>query len=140
MVNKNPNENFFASGIPQIKGSSFKSTSARVIGLAISSFSKNFTTAFTAASLMATSDFAAKLALATNTAPARRDLLATKPTDAFSPIFYNSALYARSWLDPSPKDTDSIFSVMVNSVLSNNLSISDAINDASAKLQLLLLK
>ncbi len=140
LVNKNPNENFFVAGIPQVKGSSFKSTTARVTGLAVSSFSKNFTAAFTAASLMATSDFAGKLALATGTAPARRDLLSIKPSDAFSPIFYNSALYAKSWLDPSPTDTDNIFSVMVNAVLSNNLSVIDAINDASSKLQLLLLK
>jgi multiple sugar transport system substrate-binding protein len=140
LVNKNPNENFFVAGIPQIKNSNLKTTGARVTGLAISSFSKNFNTAFVAASLMATTDFAAKFAAATGTAPARRDLLAIKPTDAYSPIFYNSALFGRSWLDPSPKDTDNIFSGMVESVLSNNLSVTDAIKDASSKMGLLLLK
>jgi ABC-type glycerol-3-phosphate transport system substrate-binding protein len=140
LVNKNPNQNFFVAGMPQIKNSKFKLTGARVTGLAISAFSKNFNTAFIAASLMATGDFASKFAQATGVAPARRDLLAVKPADAYSPIFYSSALYARSWLDPSPKDTDNIFSGMINAVLSGNLSVTDAIKDASSKMSLLLIK
>jgi maltose-binding protein MalE len=139
-INKNPNQNFFIAPIPQIKNSNFKLTGARVTGLAISSFSKNLNTAFLAANLMATSDFASKFATANGVAPARRDLLATKPADAYSPIFYSSALYAKSWLDPSPKDTDDIFSAMVNAVLSNNLSVDDAIKNASSQMNLLLLK
>jgi multiple sugar transport system substrate-binding protein len=140
LINKNPNQNFFVAGMPQIKNASFKLTESHVTGLAISSFSKNFNTAFTAASLMATGDFAAKIALVTGVAPARRDLLAIKPTDAYSPIFYSSALYAKSWLDPSPNDTNNIFSGMINNVLSGNLSVGDAIKDANSKMNLLLFK
>ena len=140
LINKNPNQDFFVAPIPQIKNSTSKLTMSHVTGLAISSFSKNFNTAFTAASLMATGDFAASFALATGTAPARRDLLTTKPTDAYSPYFYSSALYAKSWLDPSPTDTSNIFSGMVNAVLSGNMTALDAIGDANAKMSLLLLK
>ena len=123
LVNKNPNQNFFIAPLPQIKNSNFKMTGAHVIGLAISSSSKNINTAFTAASLMATSDFAAKFATALGVVPARRDLLSLKPTDAYSPILYSSALYAKSWPDPSPTDTDNICSGMVNAVLSGNMSV-----------------
>jgi len=140
LVNKNPNQNFFIAEMPQIKNSNFKLTGARVTGLAISSFSKNFNTAFTAASLMATGDFAHKFATATGVAPARHLLLAIIPADAYSPIFYRSALYARSWPDPSSKNTDNIFGTMVNAVLSNTLSTTDAIRDASSKMSLLLFK
>ncbi|KKT19367.1 MAG: Sugar ABC superfamily ATP binding cassette transporter substrate-binding protein [Candidatus Nomurabacteria bacterium GW2011_GWB1_43_7] len=140
LVNRNPNQNFFVAGVPQIKGSSFKLTAARVIGLAVSSSSENPNTAFAAANLMATSDFSSKFAAALGVAPARRDLLAKKPEDAYFPIFYSSALYAKSWLDPSPKDTDDIWSGMVGAVLSNNLSPAEAIKDASSKMSLLLLK
>jgi multiple sugar transport system substrate-binding protein len=140
LVNRNPNQNFFVAPIPQIKNATFKLTGAHVTGLAISAFSKNLSTAFTAASLLATSPFASKFASALGVAPARRDLLALKPADAFSPIFYSSALYARSWLDPSPTDTDNIWSSMIDAVLSNNLSVADAIKDASSKLSLLLLR
>lgn len=138
LVNRNPNQNLAVAEFPQIKNTNFKITAAHVTGIAILASSKNFDTAFTAAGLLSTGNFATKLAAATGTAPARRDLLAVKQTDAYSPIFYNSALYARSWLDPRAKDTNAIFSNMVEKVLSNSLSTDSAIGDASAKLQLLL--
>ncbi|MDE2399919.1 MAG: extracellular solute-binding protein [Patescibacteria group bacterium] len=140
LVNRNPNQNLGVAPIPQLADASTKITSARVTGLAISSASKNLTTAFTAASLIATSDFASKFANALAIPPARRDLLAIKPADAYSPIFYDSALYSKSWLDPSPSGTNNIFRTMVESVISNNMTARDAISDSSSKLDLLLIK
>jgi multiple sugar transport system substrate-binding protein len=138
LVKKNPNQNFLVAPMPQIKNANFKLTEAQVKGIAISSFSKNFGAAFTAASLLATGDFVVKYVEATGAVPARRDLLAKKQTDAFSPIFYASALYARSWLDPSADDSDDIFRNMIEKVLSNSLSPREAVEDASGKLDLLL--
>jgi len=140
LINQNPNQNFSVAPVPQIKDAKFKLTGAKVTGVAISYFSKNYNTAFIAASRMSTGDFAKKLAEALFVAPVRRELLATKPSDAYSPTFYNSALYARSWLDPSEKDTNDIFRGMIDGVLSNNLSIRESIRDAGARLNLLLLK
>ena len=138
LIKQNPNQDFFVAPVPQIKNSNTKVTDAHVTGIAILSSSKNFTTAFTVASEMATGSFASDFANATGTAPARRDLLAVKPTDAYSPYFYSSALFARSWLDPSPTDTDTIFSGMVNNVLSGDMSAMDSVKDADAKMNLLL--
>jgi ABC-type glycerol-3-phosphate transport system substrate-binding protein len=140
LVFKNPNQNFFVTEMPQIQDAKFKLTGARVIGIAISSFSKNFNTAYLAASTMASGPFANEFAISLGVAPVRRDLLAVPPENAFSPTFYKTALYARSWLDPSPVDTNNIFETMVNAVLSNNFSVTDAISDANAKMSLLLLK
>lgn len=140
LVDKNPNQNFLIAPVPQMKGATFKLTSARVSGIAISAFSKNITTAVTAAGLMSAGDFASTLANALGVAPARRDLLQNIPKDAYSPSLYASALYARSWLDPSPKDTDNIFRGMVEGVLSNNMSPQNAIMDAASKMGLLLLR
>jgi ABC-type glycerol-3-phosphate transport system substrate-binding protein len=140
LVNRNPNLNFAVAPLPQIKNTNFKLTSGKVTGIAVSNFSKNLNTALTAASLLATTDFAAKYSEVTKVPPARRDLLAIKKTDAFTPIFYSSALFARSWLDPSSTDTDSIFRNMVEGTLSNNFSAQNAIKDAGAKLNLLLNK
>ena len=139
-INKNPNQNFLVAPMPQIKDANFKLTSARVMGISVSSFSKNPNTAFVAANLMSSGGFASALATALGVAPARRDLLSVRPSDIFSSTFYPSALYARSWLDPSPKDTDNIFRAMVDGVLSNNMTPGNAIKDASAKLDLLLRK
>jgi multiple sugar transport system substrate-binding protein len=140
LVNKNPNQNFLVTAIPQIRNNTFKTTSSRVTGIAISSSSKNFNTAFTAAGLLANSSFASKFATALGIAPARRDLLKTPPTDAYLPIFYTSTFFAKSWIDPSSKNTDDIFRGMIEKVLSSSMSTTEAINDASAKLGLLLVK
>lgn len=140
LVNRNPNENFSVAPLPQLKNSNIKLTFAKVTGIAMSSFSKNPTAAFTVMGLMTTGDFAKELAIALNTVPARRDLLSIKPTDAYFPIFYSSALFARSWLDPSPLDTDNIFRGMIENVLSGNMTPTNSVNDASAKLGLLLVK
>ncbi|OGI93831.1 hypothetical protein A3A03_01650 [Candidatus Nomurabacteria bacterium RIFCSPLOWO2_01_FULL_40_18] len=140
LVNRNPNQNFGLASIPQIRNANLKSTGAHVTGIALLSSSKNFNTAFIAASQMANGNFAGKFAVATGTAPARRDLLKIKPVDAFSPIFYDSALYAKAWLDPSEADTNNIFRNMIDNVLSNNLTAESAISDANSKLNLLLLK
>jgi multiple sugar transport system substrate-binding protein len=140
LVNRNPNQDFMVAPIPQIENAQFKATGARTTGLAISAFSKNFNTAFIAAIQMATGDFASNFSQALGIAPARRDLIAQKESNPYSPIFYDTALYAKSWLDPSPKDTDNIFQGMVESVLSNSLVPATAVRDASAKLSLLLLK
>jgi len=140
LVNKNPNQNFLVASMPQIRNGTFKLTSAHTTGIAISSFSKNFNTAFVAAGLMSNSDFASKFANALGVTPARRDLLKTVPTDAYLPTFYASAFYAKAWLDPSPKDTMDIFRGMVEKVLSNSMTVTSAISDASSKLGLLLIK
>ena len=121
-----------------MRNSSFKLTAGNVTGIALLSSSKNFNTALTAASLLSTGNFASEFALVNGIAPARRDLLAVKQTDAYSPIFYSSALYARSYLDPSPVDTNNIFSDMVEGVLSNNTNAQGAISDADSKMSLLL--
>jgi ABC-type glycerol-3-phosphate transport system substrate-binding protein len=141
LVNRNPNQDLAIAPFPQVKGANFKLTGAHVMGLALLSSSKNLSTAFAVASLMSTGSFASKFAIATNTAPARRDLLKIKPVDdGYSPIIYDSALYARSWIDPSTNDTDNIFRNMIDGVLSNSMTIENAISDASSKLGLLLLR
>ncbi len=145
LVNKNPNHNFFASAFPQISksklgSSNLKATIAHTTGVAILESSENFDTAFTAAGLLSSGEFASKFAALTGTVPARRDLLSIKQTDAFNPIFYSSALYGKSWLDPSPKDTNDIWRRMIDAVLSNSNTPGGAISDAASRLGLLLRK
>jgi hypothetical protein len=69
-----------------------------------------------------------------------RSLLVDKPKDAYSPTFYDSALFAKSWADPSSKDTDNIFRNMIEDILSNKNSPSGSIADANSRMTLLLLK
>ena len=62
LINKNPNQNFGIAPFPQLKNANFKSTGARVMGIAVLSSSKNFNTAFTAAPLLSSGNFASKFA------------------------------------------------------------------------------
>lgn len=140
LVNKNPNQNFLVTQVPQVKNSKFKLTNAKVTGVAVSSFSKNLQTAVLTADLMANGEFARDLATLLAIAPARRDLLNQRPTDAYFPHFYTSALIARSWLDPSPTDSNNVFRRIIDGVLSNSMTPYEAIGDADSKLQLLLRK
>ncbi|MEJ0002238.1 MAG: extracellular solute-binding protein [bacterium] len=140
LLNKNPNQNFLVAPMPQLRNSNTKITEGHVTGLAVSAFSQNFTSAFTAASLMSTGDFAAAYAQATGSVPVRRDLLVGKPSDAYTPTFYNSALFAKSWLDPAPVTSDAIFSGMIDAILANTLSADQAIKDAANKLAFALAK
>jgi maltose-binding protein MalE len=126
--------------VPQVKNSKFKLTNAKVTGVAVSSFSKNLQTAVLTADLMANGEFARDLATLLAIAPARRDLLNQRPTDAYFPHFYTSALIARSWLDPSPTDSNNVFRRIIDGVLSNSMTPYEAIGDADSKLQLLLRK
>ena len=138
LVSRNPNQNFWVSEVPQIESSNSKLTIGRVTGLAVSAFSRNQNVAFLVASTLTSGNFAARLSESLGVAPARRDLLRSKPEDSFSPTFYNSALYARSWIDPSPRDTDDIFRRMIEGVLSGGMTPRDAITDGSSRLNLLL--
>lgn len=138
LINKNPNQNMGVAELPQIKGNSTKATRGRVTGIAVSAFTKNFNTAYTAANLLTSGTFAKEYAYLTGLAPARRDLLAETPEGLYWPIFYSSGIFARSWLDPSPKDTNSIFRVMIESVLSNGVKPKDAVIDAASRINLLL--
>ncbi len=140
LIRQNPNQNFFVAPVPQINGSNFNLTMAHVMGIGILSSSRNITTAFTAASLMSSSSFADKFRTSYALSPARRDLLNKKPADMYSPVFYNSALFARSWLDPAPVETKNIFKNMVDAVLSNAMTSDNAIKDAATKMNLLLVK
>ncbi len=138
LLNRNPNENFLVAPFPQLRGTPSKFTSARVTGVSVLSSSRNINTAFTAATLMSTGTFAKDFADAASVVPVRRDLLTQKPTDAYAPIFYDSALTAKAWLSPKPVNTNDIFKNLIEGVISGNMTVGSAIGDASAKLDLLL--
>lgn len=140
LINKNPNLNFAVTAMPQIKNANNKATYAKVTGVAISKFSKNINTALAAASLMSTGKFAESYSKSLVLAPANRASLSTKPTDQYFPYFYSSALFSKSWLDPSREDTNDVFRSMVDGVLSNNQTPAEAIDGASSKINFLLNK
>lgn len=140
LIDQNPNQSFLVSEIPQISNSNYKSTYAKSYGLAIPKSSKNFNSAFSVANLMSNGEFARELSLSLNMIPARKDLFKSDPQNVFLPVFYSSALFARSWLDPSYKQSSEVFRFMIDNVLSNSFSLESAIRDAGGRINFLLVK
>lgn len=137
LLNKNPNHNFGVAPLPQIRDNNLKTTHGKVTGIAIASNSKNKNLASLALSNLISGSFTEKLSYALAIPPARKDLLAKKGLDSYTPVFYSSALSARSFIDA--KDSHIVFRNMIEEVLSNGFKVEDAINNLSNRFNLLLL-
>jgi len=136
----NPNLSFDVTGIPQIKNYTTKRTGGDIYAIVVSKKSANITLAFSLAGLISTGETANNFSVGVSLPPASRALIAVKPTDPYLFTFFNSALVARSWLDPDSDKSDIIFKELIENILSNNLSIYEAINKAQEQLELLVKK
>ncbi len=137
---KNPNLNFDVATLPQQPGNitNRQSTLARIYTLAIPKVAENTQGAGILVGVL-TSKYAAELFEKHIGLPSpRRDLLAKEPKDALKTTFRNSAIIARSWLDPNPQETYKIIRKMVEDVVSGVARMSQAISRADRELQVLL--
>lgn len=135
---RNPHLNFDVAMMPQVGPESKKLTFGRMHGIAITAASNNQNGAYYAAYLLSGKDSVSRLSDLMDLPPVRRDLFATKPTDAVLSVFYDSALISRAWYDPSPKETDSLFMTMFNNVTSGRSSMTEALSVADNSLKALL--
>lgn len=131
----NPNLSFDVIDMLQTKGTNIKRTYGNIYAIAVNKKSPNISTAFTVAGMMSSGDMAKNLATAVSLPPASRTLLATKPEDPYLFTFFNSAIVARAWLDPDSVTSDAIFGEMIQNILSNRLSVSDAVSKAQGQLE-----
>jgi ABC-type glycerol-3-phosphate transport system substrate-binding protein len=131
----NPNLSFDVTDMLQTKGTNIKRTYGNIYAIAVNKKSANITTAFTVAGMMSAGDMAKNLATAVSLPPASRTLLASKPTDSYLSTFFNSAIISRAWLDPDLATSDAIFNEMIQNILSNRLSTSDAVAKAQGQLE-----
>ncbi len=134
----NPNLSFDVSALPQTRGASIKRTYGNIYALSVNKRSPNASTAFAFMGLLSSGEPAKIMATALSLPPVGRALLADKPTDPYLFTFYNSAIISHGWLDPDKAGSDSVFSELVNNILSAKLSIPDAIAKAQGQLDILL--
>ncbi len=142
MLTRNPNLNFAIAAVPQAYEDK-KVTHGRVysIGFMVTSKNPNATYQDTM-SFFNTYEFNESLSNATKLASVRRDVLSKSnlaKSSADAAVINNSAIYAKTWLDPDFASTDIIFSNMVNSIVNGTQNLSDAISDASERLDKLYL-
>ncbi|MFA6392561.1 MAG: extracellular solute-binding protein [Candidatus Paceibacterota bacterium] len=134
----NPNLSFDVTTIPQTKGTSIKRTYGNIYTLVANKKSMNLASALGVSSLITAPDFLKELGISTSIPTATRSLLRDMPKDPYLVTFFDSAIIARSWLDPDKEQSDSIFKELIENSLSNKLSVTDAINKASSQLDLIL--
>lgn len=136
---QNPNLNFDVAVFPSSRETGEAVNYGKFYALAITKSSSKINPAFSIASILS-SEGAKYFSQILNIAPARRDLLAERQTDAYRSVFYEGAIKSRSWLDPEPKETNVIFKNMVESVTSGRARISEAVIRASNEINSLIKK
>ncbi|MBI5816861.1 MAG: extracellular solute-binding protein [Candidatus Yonathbacteria bacterium] len=135
---KNPHLNFDVTTVPQTRTADRKLTFGKMQGLAILKSSKVLSADFAAVTLLTSKDIISSAAAALNLPPVRRDLLAQKPKESYISVFYDGALLSKGWLDPSPSETNAIFSEMVQDITSGRRKLSSAVDNGNAQLLKLL--
>ena len=133
---KNPNLNFDVTAVPQGGAATALRTYGSFYGFAIPRAAVNPQGAFAAANTIASRKYADELTRQLNLAPVRRDLVSAGDASPYRAAMLRGALIARSWLDPDPGASDSIFMRMVEDVVSNRARIGSAVGDAINRLVL----
>ena len=114
---KNPNLNFDVAMMPQRSQSSFKSTYGQMTGVGILKLSKNISLDLLVAEQMVGQPaVSAYLGADSTYVPVRRDMLTGAVTDARQQLFYNSAIIAKSFLDPDADQTSALFKKFVDNI------------------------
>ncbi|MEK7106722.1 MAG: extracellular solute-binding protein [Patescibacteria group bacterium] len=132
----NPNLNFDVAPLPQIKNGENAVNTARVYGILISRTAKNQPGAFAVVSQFASASetgMGRNLSLVLGVPSALRDVLAL-PSTGTGELYKREALISRSWFDPNPDKTSSIFRAMIENITGGSLSLSDAIQRASQEI------
>lgn len=136
IAGKNPNLNFDVAEVPQGAAATIKRTYADVYGLAIPRAARNPQGAYAAARTLTSAPNSKTLAGRLGMSSAQRSVINAGDTSPYRQVVLRSALIARSWFDPDPNASDSIFSQMIEDVVSNRVRVSTAVNDAVRRLTL----
>lgn len=136
LARKNPNLNFDVSMVPQGGTATARRTYGSFYGFAFPRASQNVAGAYNAANVIANAVYAEQLTTALDIGPVRRDIIAAGSTNPFRSVSLQSALIARSWLDPAPERSDAIFQQMIEDIVSSRSRINEAVNDLVQRLVL----
>lgn len=131
----NPNLSFDVAQVPQSGASTVKHGYGLFYGFAIPRSARNTLGAYEVAATLSTDALSLQLVKRFRFAPVHRSLIESAGGDAVATVLFRSALVARGWLDPNPEASNTIFSTMIDSISSGRGKVSEAISDATTKLQ-----
>lgn len=133
VYNRNPNLNYDIAPVPQSAGQSIRRTYGNFYAFAIPRAAKNKEGSLFVAQTLSTTGIADALSMA----PPSRSMLGQGTAKPQQQALYTSAITARSWTDPDPTSSRSIFGDMVENVNSGSKDISQSVIDASRRLEAL---
>lgn len=135
IVAANPNLDFSAAPVPQLRSAQTAIDEGTVYAVAIPKNDPNLESALTVASIIATAPVEQALSEALGLAPARRDVIAeSTSTVDNAQLFDQMALIVHTWADPDPSQTGPIFQSMIDDTDSGAMNVSDAIGRANQQL------
>jgi ABC-type glycerol-3-phosphate transport system substrate-binding protein len=126
----NPNLNFDVAVMPQILDDRTPATFGNITGVAILKSTDNIAGSLRVAKLISSDDIFSAIHDLMGLPPVSRKLISQVPSDAISPIYYESALISRGWLEPDSEKVDTIFKNMIESKTSGRQSTRRAVAEA----------
>lgn len=137
---KNPTLNIGVVAVPQSRVSGKNLTFSQMEGVAVVKNTQFPAQAFNAALFLVSKETSFALSNIMKIAPARRDLLSTRPNDAAQSVFYEAAIQSKGWIDPDDIKTNKIFLDMIESVTSGRARIQEAVDNANSEINVFILK
>jgi ABC-type glycerol-3-phosphate transport system substrate-binding protein len=139
---KNPNLNFDVALMPQDadRASGIQATSyTKINALALVKQSRNQAAAASMIIQLISSNTQNELTKITNLPSARRDLLSISDgTNAYTDIFAKAAIQSKTWYDPNPTITDSMFRDLIDNITTGKVSSGEARNTLNQKMEALI--
>jgi ABC-type glycerol-3-phosphate transport system substrate-binding protein len=129
----NPNLNFAAAPLPQVRGASRTLDTAHVYAFAIARTSADPSAAASAAFLLASAANSQAISTSLGIPSARRDVLAL-PAQGNDDLFNKMVITSHSWVDPDPVATATLFQAMIENTTSGAALLSDAVQRADQQM------
>jgi len=126
---KNPNLNFDAAPLPQVRSGGVKANYARMFGFSIVRSTANANGVYQVLSILTQSNYIATLANTMYLPPVLTSLLAQGSTDPYISVFDSAALVGKTWIDADPTQSSSILGNVVESITTGQKSSFQAIED-----------
>ena len=129
----NPNLNFAAAPLPQVRGAARTLDTAHVYAFAVARTSVNPSGAITAAYMLASAANSQAFSTALGIPSARRDVL-SQPAQGDQDLFNKMAITSHSWVDPDPVATAALFQSMIEDTTSGAVLLTDAVQRADQQM------
>lgn len=127
---KNPNLNFDAAAIPQLRQGGTKATYGKLYGLSVVAASANQNAAYQVFSTLTNPSNLSILSAMTYLPPVGISLISAGSPDPYITVFNQAALVAKTWLDADPASSYQILGNMTSSIANGSKTLFEAINDA----------